>query len=1717
MMDPGSPTADSDYREGLVHKMKTTIHKMASLASYRHRGSDSATGPGGTSHSAALGARPVFAALALLAAVAAGFLLLMHGGPLHAQEVQRFFTYVENGTEPVATFTARDPEGVTPIVWSLLAVATGDQDLGIFTDSNNDNIDDSADDVVDTDIADRALFDISQDGVLTFKDPPSFEGMSDSGDDNYRVVVQASDGGSTEHLNWFKVTVNVTDEEEGGKLARWTVDPDGTGTTEDPGQDLRQFNADAVLTAPDPTDPDGGVTNIQWKWYRSSSASAQGELIDGANDNEYTVVDTPADPNDVGKYLRVEATYSDARGPGKTASYVSENPVQAARDDNTVPKFFSTTITREVTENSKGNVGGPIRATDDDGDLVTYSMVTGGADNASFTIDRVTGQLKVASGTTLDFESPADTGDTANNNTYVVTIRATDSLGGDSNDVTVTVTVTDLNEEPTFGAVDAATTPPANTVGMAGDIMEDGSLDIATYTASDPEGGEVTLSLEGDDAAMFELAADSDTTNAVSRVLSFSSRPDFEMPGDSNSDNIYEVTVVASDGPNTAMRSVTVKVTDADEEGKVKLSSQDALIGVELTATLTDSDGGVPGAGDFTDQKWQWHRLDAATDTPGTAAPNDNDIAGATSAAYTPKVADRGKFLVAMVTYTDRTRDEDNTPGNNDAGNNFVGFENTVTSDPTTAVRNNPANQAPKFKEGASTYRVVEENTKALTGTDDDDAIADDPADNVGGGPVEATDADNDTPTYTLGGADKDMFRVRANGQIEVSSKANLDHEASSTHTVTLTADDGFGAPNSKASITVTIYVTDLDERPVINDKAASAAIGEQSVEYAENRDDAVLTLTARDPEGVTPIVWSLLAVATGDQDLGIFTDSNNDNIDDSADDVVDTDIADRALFDISQDGVLTFKDPPSFEGMSDSGDDNYRVVVQASDGGSTEHLNWFKVTVNVTDEEEGGKLARWTVDPDGTGTTEDPGQDLRQFNADAKLTVADPTDPDGGVTNIQWKWYRSSSASAQGELIDGANDNEYTVVDTPADPNDVGKYLRVEATYTDARGPDKTASYVSENPVQATRDDNTVPEFPSTGVARRIAENSKGNIGGPIRATDDDGDLVTYSVAGSGADNASFTIDRVTGQLKVASGTTLDFESPADTGDTANNNTYVVTIRATDSSGGDSADVTVTVTVTDLNEKPTFGAVDAATTPPANTVGMAGDIMEDGSLDIATYTASDPEGGEVTLSLEGDDAAMFELAADSDTTNAVSRVLSFSSRPDFEMPGDSNSDNIYEVTVVASDGPNTAMRSVTVKVTDADEEGKVKLSSQDALIGVELTATLTDSDGGVPGAGDFTDQKWQWHRLDAATDTPGTAAPNDNDIAGATSAAYTPKVADRGKFLVAMVTYTDRTRDEDNTPGNNDAGNNFVGFENTVTSDPTTAVRNNPANQAPKFKEGASTYRVVEENTKALTGTDDDDAIADDPADNVGGGPVEATDADGGMLTYTLDGADKDMFRVRANGQIEVSSKANLDHEASSTRTVTLTATDTSGEANDSATITVTIYVTDLDEQPVISTGVSTPSRNNAPAFDAGRAGRTVAENTPAGRAIGGPVAATDADAGDTLVYSLGGADAASFNIDRATGQLRTKATLDFETKASYTVTVTATDDVGADDSIEVTITVTDVDEVVPETPLERYDANENGRIDKEELAEAVFDYNINETLEKADLADLIFSYEIG
>ena len=116
--------------------------------------------------------------------------------------------------------------------------------------------------------------------------------------------------------------------------------------------------------------------------------------------------------------------------------------------------------------------------------------------------------------------------------------------------------------------------------------------------------------------------------------------------------------------------------------------------------------------------------------------------------------------------------------------------------------------------------------------------------------------------------------------------------------------------------------------------------------------------------------------------------------------------------------------------------------------------------------------------------------------------------------------------------------------------------------------------------------------------------------------------------------------------------------------------------------------------------------------------------------------------------------------------------------------------------------------------------------------------------------------------------------------------------------------------------------------------------------------------------------------------------------------------------------------------------------------------------------------TGNTGSPANNAPTFTEGAsATRSVAENTAAGADIGDRVAAADTDTGDTLTYTLGGTDAAAFAMVSTSGQLRTKAALNFEAKSSYAVTVSVSDGNGGAESIAVTINVTDADEQ-PETP---------------------------------------------
>ena len=110
-------------------------------------------------------------------------------------------------------------------------------------------------------------------------------------------------------------------------------------------------------------------------------------------------------------------------------------------------------------------------------------------------------------------------------------------------------------------------------------------------------------------------------------------------------------------------------------------------------------------------------------------------------------------------------------------------------------------------------------------------------------------------------------------------------------------------------------------------------------------------------------------------------------------------------------------------------------------------------------------------------------------------------------------------------------------------------------------------------------------------------------------------------------------------------------------------------------------------------------------------------------------------------------------------------------------------------------------------------------------------------------------------------------------------------------------------------------------------------------------------------------------------------------------------------------------------------------------------------------------------PGRNKPVLREYPTATRSVTRNTPAGRNIGAPFTATDAD-NDALTYSLGGPDGAGFDIDASSGQLLTKAVLTGINRTTYKVFVSVSDgkdDLGdtettpqIDATTEVTINVT-------------------------------------------------------
>ena len=1060
----------------------------------------------------------------------------------------------------------------------------------------------------------------------------------------------------------------------------------------------------------------------------------------------------------------VQVRADNDEGEGQWSEPGSANTL-AAPLVNSSPEFDSdATVALSIAENSPAEtaVGMPVTASDvDDQDVLTYTL--SGVDAALFSV-AAAGQIRVGAGISLDYETPADSN---GDNVYELTLNVTDSRDSQGNDdnsvddmVSVTITVTDVNEPPEFGNPTQEMEVAENTVGNTGIG--------GPISAADPESDVLTYSLTGADSDLFVV---DESTGQISTGLE--SLFDFEAPVDADGDNVYELVLRVSDG-----------------------------------------------------------------------------------------------------------RDE--------AGNTDAAVDDTVPVNIGIIDKNEP----PMFESPAVELEIAE-NTAANTEI---------------GEPIQASDPESDVLTYSLVGADSYRFQVdSSDGQIKV--KALLDHESAldsdgdNRYEFRLWVSDrkdAEGAANSSVddSIDVTVGVINLNESP----KFDTGAIELEVDENTETNTDIGSPIAASDPESDS------LGYSLAGPDSQWFE-------------------VDAASGQLKTGSLLNHESP-----VDDDGDNVYEFTVQVTDG---------------ADEEENSDT---TVDD----------------TASVSITVADVNEP---------------------------------------------------------------------------------PEFNSVTLDLVVVENTGAGagVGGPVLAFDPDSDTLTYSA--SGADSGHFDIEPSTGQIRVGSSAAFDLEMPSDADA---DNVYELTVQVTDGrdmSGNldDSVDaeMVVKISVTDVNEPPEFDSV-------ALDLGIAENLAPGANVGDA-IAAVDPESSTLAYSLSGPDSRLFNIEPQNgQITVAPGTTL------DHESPSDSGGDNIYELLIHVSDG--------------ADADG-----NPDITVDATLRLSITVEDVNEPPVFETSSIELELaentESIASIGDPPVAVDPESNDLA------YSLAGADSALFLVDAVTGqisfgADTALDYESpvdadgdsvyelvlrvADGHDEDGN----VEDSVDAETNVSVTVVDVNEPPEF-EGLYVRFVVEENTPASTDV---------------GEPVLAVDPELAVLTYSLAGDDADLFEFDpSTGLIRVGEATVLDYEiptdSNGDNVYELMAQVSDGKdeaGGDDASIDDEIGVI------VTVTNVRDPGETASLTFQL-----SILENTPVNTKIGSPIQA-EANEEAELTYSLAGIDAASFDVDPLSGQISTRAELDFESPADvngdnvYEMVVHVTDGVDAegnddssvDDEVGVVIRVLDINE---------------------------------------------------
>ena len=1390
---------------------------------------------------------------------------------------------------------------------------------------------------------DAARFSINENGELSFRSSPDYEAPNDANKDNvYEVTVRASDGNLTATLD---VEITVTDANESGAITGPTsIDyPENSTTTvatysiTDPESNDITWSVAGTDAARLSINEDGELS------FRSSPDYESPNDVDADNMYELTV---RASDSDLMSTLDVEISVTNANESGAITGQATVN----------YPENSTTTVATYSTNDPE----------DDD---ITWSVA--GTDAARFSISS-SGKLTFRS--SPNYEAPNDAN---KDNMYEVTIRASD--GSLMSTLDVEVTVTDTNES---GAI----TGPAFV-----EYPENSTTTVATYSITDPEGGNITWTVAGTDSARFSISEEG--------ALSFRSSPNYEAPNDANKDNLYEVTIRASDGSLMSTLDVEVTVTDANESGAItgpgSVEYPENSTTTVATYSITDPEGN--------DITWSVGGTDAARfsinedgelsfkSSPNYEAPNDANKDNVYEVTVRASDGNLMSTLDVEVTVTDANESgaitgptsvnypEDSTttvatysitdPDGDDvtwsiAGTDVARF--SINEDGELTFRSSPNYEAPN---DANTDNVYEVTIRASDGNlmstlDVEVAVTDANESGAITGPTivnypensttavatySITDPEGDDVTWSIAGTDAARFSINEGGVLTFKSSPNYeapnDANKDNVYEVTVRASDG----NLTATLDVEITVTDANE--------SGAITGPTSIDYPENSTTTVATYSITDPES-NDITWSVAGT-------------------------------DAARFSISSTGELTFRSSPNYEAPNDANKDNmYEVTIRASDGSLMSSLN---VEVTITNANESGNIT-------GPASVEYP------ENSTTTVATYSITDPDGN--DVTWSIAGTDAArfsiSSSGELTfrsspnyeapnDANTDNVYEVTIRASDGSLMSS-LNVEVTITNANESGAITGPTSVNYPE--NDDATIVTY---------------------SITDPDGDEVTWSIAGT--DAARFSISP-TGELTFRS--SPNYEAP---NDADQDNVYEVTVRALD--GNLASTLDVEVNVTNANES---GVI----TGPAST-----DYPENATTTIATYSTNDPEDDDITWSVAGTDAARFSINEDGE--------LSFKSPPDYEAPNDANQDNVYEVTIRASDGNLSSTLDVEVTITDTNESGAITgpTSIDYPENGTTAVATYSATD---PDGDDIT---WSIAGTDAARFSIST----DGTLAFLAPPNFELPLDSDGDNVYEVQIHS---------------GGDEIGGDLSVK------VEVKDANDAPRFL-SANLLAEIPENSCPGAYTIYRGIAGDDSAE---------TDEDGDLLTYALSGADEAAFVIHPpTGHITLGPGFPLDFESGRSSFALLVAV--SDGRDDSGVVEtefiaddfleLTVVISDVNEAPVFAESQLKLDTCGGPVgYEPAQLRRTVISGSLGLTPVGAPVKAIDPEGKIVSFGITAQSEADTFIIDSKSGQLMLAP--DFaprDARRVYTLRVSATDGVESS-HIEVRVEVLPALKPTPEPHVE-------------------------------------------